>query len=245
MNECNRTFNLAVLLHDIEHQIAHVVKFRQYRALRFKCRDNYSLKGYDENRCIFIHIPKTAGISVNQSLFGNLGGGHKTVKTYKRIFGPITYRKYFTFTFVRNPYSRILSAYTYLKKGGISNNDKKWANLNLSGISSFDDFVKTWLNEKSIWSYTHFKPQYYFLCDASCIPDVDFVGKFEKLNQDFKFVCNKIGLDKELSFYNKSSLNYDTWLNNYSDEALAKIYYLYAKDFNIFNYEPVIRQKTY
>ena len=32
----------------------------------------YSIKAFDYYECVFIHIPKAAGISVSKTLFGNL-----------------------------------------------------------------------------------------------------------------------------------------------------------------------------
>ena len=39
--------------------------------------DSASLRPFVEHRCIFIHIPKTAGVSVNAGLFGCNTGYHR------------------------------------------------------------------------------------------------------------------------------------------------------------------------
>src|SRR3990172_11795505 len=46
----------------------------------------YSLYSYIENKCIFVHIPKCAGVSISHALFGHLGGGHLSITAYQRIF---------------------------------------------------------------------------------------------------------------------------------------------------------------
>ena len=62
-----------------------------------------SLIGFDELSTIFIHIPKTAGISLNQALFTNMGGSHRSIKNYMQIFSNKEFRQYYKFCFVRNP----------------------------------------------------------------------------------------------------------------------------------------------
>lgn len=85
--------------------------------------NNYSYKPLDNLKCIFVHIPKTAGISISRSIFGNLGGGHTKIRDYELIFSAKDFNNYFKFTFVRNPWDRIFSAYRFLKNGGINEED--------------------------------------------------------------------------------------------------------------------------
>ena len=66
---------------------------------------------------------------------------------------------YFKFTFVRNPYDRLFSAYTFLKKGGINDQDNNFAKKYLSEYNSFDNFVKFGLIKPEVLSWVHFKPQ--------------------------------------------------------------------------------------
>src|SRR5690606_6994134 len=124
----------------IKYQYLHWIKKGKYRSLRTRQGD-YSLRGYDNLRCIFIHIPKTGGVSVSKALFGNLGGGHNTVRDYKVIFGPLTFARYFSFTFVRNPFSRLYSAFSFLKKGGFNNRDLEWSQDNIGNVNTFEQFV--------------------------------------------------------------------------------------------------------
>ena len=75
----------------------------------------YSYQGFDEKRAIFIHIPKCAGVSVAQALFGNLAGGHATLDKYLNVFEAHCIEEYFLFTIVRNQWDRLVSAYFFLK----------------------------------------------------------------------------------------------------------------------------------
>ena len=101
------------------------------------------------------------------------------------------FARYFTFSFVRNPWTRLLSEYRY---------------RNYFRHFSFRDFVLNKL-PKPNWDdkYRHVMPQYDMLHDAEGKLLVDFVGRYETLQQDFETVCQhlKIG-DAVLSHRNPS-----------------------------------------
>src|SRR3954454_22051651 len=59
---------------------------------------------FDYYKCIFIHIPKTAGLSVSKTLFGNYAGTHLGIDHYIATLGRKTVEEYFKFAFVRNPW---------------------------------------------------------------------------------------------------------------------------------------------
>jgi spore maturation protein CgeB len=52
---------------------------KRFQAIRKIDTEGRSLKSFDEQKCIFVHITKCAGVSVSKSLFGNLGGGHMKI----------------------------------------------------------------------------------------------------------------------------------------------------------------------
>jgi Sulfotransferase family len=159
----------------------------------------------DRYRCLFVHIPKTAGMSIEQvfleleglnwSTGGSLllgrnddpslgppklehlkadeyvAGGHLTAEQFA---------SYFKFSFVRNPWDRIVSEYKY------------------RGYPVKIDF-KTYLFERLPapgWTdtYRHIIPQYDFLHDEAGKLLVDFVGRYESLQADFDTVCARVGI---------------------------------------------------
>ncbi len=60
------------------------MKFQKKRQI--KTRKGYSYKPFDELKCIFVHVPKCAGVYVCRNLFGNLAGGHTQISLYQIIF---------------------------------------------------------------------------------------------------------------------------------------------------------------
>lgn len=215
--------------------ISHVKNRQEFNDLR-RPGSEYSLAGFDRLKCIYIHIPKSAGISINRSLFGNIGGGHKTATQYKKIFGPYTFRKYFKFSFVRNPYSRLLSAFLFLKKGGFNERNKEWFENNVKQFDTFEDFVTGWVTTENIFSYYHFLPQYYFLYDKRIMNImVDYIGKVENIEEDFDFVCHRLGVKRQLMSLNQTSGGID-WKSYYNDHTMKIVSGVYKLDFDLFNY---------
>ena len=103
---------------------------------------DYTYKSFDETQSIFVHVPKCAAVSVCKTLYGNLAGGDMTLAGYAAIFEPKALRSYFKFTFVRNPFSRLVSAFDFLQKGFINDADKAWFESELAGYSDFQSFVR-------------------------------------------------------------------------------------------------------
>lgn len=211
---------------------------RRLHYMRRYCSENVnhpSLKPFCDTRSIFVHIPKAAGISVGFSLYGRKTGDHRTLLDYKLCFGRKEYESFFKFTFVRNPWDRLLSAYMYLKQGGRNEMDYKWSVEHLSAYDDFDTFVKEWVSEDNIHSGLHFRPQNEFVCSRQGAVEVDFVGYYERINEDYDIIRNKIGRGEELAVKNKTSRKRD-FRQYYSDKACEIVEKVYDEDIQLFGY---------
>jgi hypothetical protein len=196
-------------------------------------KGDFSLRSYDKYECIFVHITKSAGTSVATSLFGQLPY-HYTASQYRVIFGRKCFDKYYKFAFVRNPWDRLYSAYSYLKGGGWNDKDQAWTDDNIAHITNFNDFVLDWLNLERLNSHIHFWPQSKFLCDSKGEPIVDKLYYFETIQTDFSHVTNKLQLDKVLQNTNASKR--ESYRIVYNSESIAKVYELYKQDIENFGY---------
>ncbi|PXV62283.1 sulfotransferase family protein [Halanaerobium congolense] len=189
----------------------------------------------DKHKCIFIHIPKAAGTSVSYALFGD-NIGHRKIK-YLKIFNEEKFDEYFKFTFVRNPYSRIVSAYNFLMQGGMHKIDDNWAKENLYQFENFDQFILA-LKEndiaQKILNWQHFAPQHKYICDYDFNIMVDFIGKLENINKDFNYIKNKLNINSNLSHKNKSKHKH--YSEYYTEETKNIVKKLYKKDFDMFGY---------
>lgn len=190
----------------------------------------------DKYQCIFIHIPKAAGISVSKALF-DTNIGHRKIK-YFEIFDKNKFNNYFKFTFVRNPWSRIVSAYNFLKLGGRNEVDKKWAKNNLAEFNTFESFIlslKDKKQAKKILKWQHFTPQYEYICDDRLNIKVDFVGRLKNINEDYKYIKNKIGAEGRLQHLNKS--DHRDYKEYYTEETRNIVYNIYRKDIELLGYK--------
>lgn len=160
--------------------------------------------------CIFIHIPKAAGRSVEMFFMNKLGLNRENEADREELLlvdnddpakgteklshlsaveyvqcGHISQQEFsssYKFSFVRNPWARLVSEYRY---------------RNFLRHRSFKDFVMNKLpppgrDDK----YRHVMPQTDMLYDETGRLLVDFVGKFEALQQDFDLVCRHLGFDE-------------------------------------------------
>lgn len=188
------------------------------------------LKAFEEKKCVFFHIPKTAGVSISNALFGDIKWGHRDVSFYKSHYGEVVFDELFKFCFVRNPYERLFSAYHFLKKGGVNPIDLNFSNTHLKHYDCFDDFVLRGLNKKEIMGWVHFKPQHTFVCNEKGKLVMDFIGKMENIKADFNTVCEHLNHKAELLELNVNSIKKP----QFSDDIKTIIKKKYHQDFHLF-----------
>lgn len=203
----------------------------RYRLMEFRGRGLYN--GYaDEHRCVFIHIPKTAGTSVARSLFGE-DSRHIPCIEYEKA-NPEKFQRYFKFTFVRNPWDRLYSAYHFLKKGGMCSDDAAWAQNNLSHYKSFEHFVAEWINYDNIMSWVHFRPQLHFITNAAGQIAMEYIGRMEHIDTDFDIVCHKLGVTASLPALNQTKKGHYT--DAYTPEMIDIVTNAYQQDISALGY---------
>ena len=204
----------------------------RYRVMQWRGRSVYS--GYpDKHRCVFIHIPKTAGTSVVDSLFGQ-DSRHARWSVYQQA-NPKKFQEYFKFCFVRNPWDRLLSAYLFLRRGGMNEADAAWAQQNLADYDEFESFVLNWVNDQNIWKWVHFRPQYDWICDENQQCLMDFVGRMESIDADFQHVADRLRPSAKLPVKNRTRTDhYSTYYTDAMRDIVARVYRV---DIQMFDYE--------
>ncbi len=212
-------------------------RYLKFNRLREGISDEgYSLKPFDDFQCIFIHIPKCAGQSVRNTLFDNLQPGHINAYSYQYIFPRSIYNRYFKFTFVRNPWDRLVSAYFFMKSGGAHKKDQNWTDQNLAMYPDFSTFVLEGLQLSRIQAWPHFRPQVDFLRGQNGKIELDFIGRFENLQEDFNHVRDHLGQRGELLFINQTKTIREHYQTYYSDELREIAADVYKEDIEAFDY---------
>lgn len=149
---------------------------------------------------------------------------------------------YWSFAFVRNPWDRLVSCYSEkIRKDGDPENFTNGVSKVLipygvfkSGMP-FSDFARAISEIPDRESDPHFRSQYTFICSGkSCRPMVDFIGRFENLEEDFKEIQKRIDLPFALPHMLASKRNH---YRGYYNPALVEIVARrYQKDVEIFSY---------
>ncbi|MBT5698833.1 MAG: sulfotransferase family 2 domain-containing protein [Flavobacteriales bacterium] len=198
-------------------------------------KDGNLLNAFNNKKIIFIHMPKTAGISLVKSIFGDVTlEGHRSVSFYKQVFGS-RYSDFFTFTIVRNPWDRLYSAYKFLEKGGMNIHDKNAFETHLSIYRDFEDFVLNGLNKKITLEIMHLIPQHEFVCDKNGKIIVDHIGRFENLNKSIEKINDILKSDFKLEHHNKTDKK--NYKDIYTTKMIEKVHQIYQKDIDIFEYK--------
>ena len=190
--------------------------------------------GYpNKYRCVFIQIPKTASSGIGRILF-DAPVSHKTYAPYLRA-NPNKFRSYFKFAIVRNPWDRLVSGFFFLKGGGMTAADAEWASKNLNDYGTFKEFVHGWVNEENIRSWVHFLPQVDFITDQSGRIAVDFLGRFERLEENFDIIKEALSISASLTVSNSSV--HDIYNSYYDRETIDIVRRVYADDIRILKYD--------
>lgn len=215
-----------------------------------------SLAAFDRYRCIFVHIPKCAGISVGRSLFGDYKGNHLGIPTYQIVFSKADFDAYFKFAFVRNPWDRVLSGYRFMRSvyrqyeseyGSVprpeeytdASDDRKTklsTKFEVHGYADFEAFVTDWISPRNLRVHEQFRPQHRFVCSPDGRLQLDFVARFESIESDFATIAERLGIDATLGHDNRTDGAAVDYRDHYTPQMRRIVEQHYAKDIELFDY---------
>ncbi|HZP19797.1 MAG TPA: sulfotransferase family 2 domain-containing protein [Bauldia sp.] len=195
-----------------------------------------------EYRCIFIHIPRCAGSSIEAWIGGEdqwfiePAEKHLVASLARLIYAPY-WKSYFKFAFVRDPFARTVSLLHYKDFFGVEVLPD--GSVDLSGyLAHFGSPVTVehdyrFFSRGSILSPRH-KPNavYANILDE----ELDFIGRFENLYEDTERIRAAIGIRNRFVPHLQRSTSPPPPL---SEAGMRQIEALYAEDFRRFGYAPV------
>jgi hypothetical protein len=202
-------------------------------------------------RFLFIHVEKTGGNSIqtvlknySEDVFDNvheigksgkrqiLDGvenfevknpkygtiKHSRLRDYKRVLEQDVYESLFKFSTIRNPWERMISCYFSPHRKGLPWNREEFIRVvkaapTLSDCITLDNPLSKILGNK----IRRLIP----LSEARLDRDIDFLMRYERLNDDFAQVCRKLNLPViELPVIHKSNREH---YSHYYDGELVRI----------------------
>lgn len=198
-------------------------------------------------KCIFVHIPRTGGHTISAVLDHRRNkeddkvSRHAFPKNYLEFF-PKEWNSYFKLTFVRNPWDRVVSAWTrtrgqsnYLVKDKQNINNDNWFKDNL--YKEFNEFVSMKLKED--YKKGHFKPQELWLFrKPNKLYEYNFIGRFENFENEIKRFVSLIDIDYDVSKISKlAPSNKRNYTEYYNKKSIDIVYNLYKKEIEFLGYE--------
>jgi hypothetical protein len=178
---------------------------------------------------------------------------HVPPSTLRAQLGPDIWDEYFTFMFVRNPWGWFVSQYFWnhepnpiskkklIREPVTTLREYQRKNEERARLEDLDRFSPQDIHEtydllrryRAVYQADSlFQYHYAYSPDGEKL--VDFVGRFENIQNDFQVVAEKIGIDVNLPHRNATShRSFETY---YTDESAQLIRELYALDVESFNY---------
>ena len=176
----------------------------------------------------FIHINKTGGSSIEKALHVPLI--HETALTFCERIGKQRWDQRFSFAIIRNPWDRAVSQFHYRQmtgQTGLGNNPlgfKEW--LKQVYIQRSPDYM----DDKKM-----FLTQAEWVCDEEGRIMVDYIGRFENLQESWDYICVQLQQTRTLLPHVKKSTR-GNYRDYYDDESREIIEDYFRQDLKLFGY---------
>jgi len=195
-----------------------------------------------QKKFLFIHVPKTGGNSIQNVLKNysedeivikgeNQDGverfevknsqykttKHSTISSYKSLLDTDMYRSLFKFATIRNPWDMMISYYFSPHRGITEWHRNEFLTL-LNSVPTLRHYIceQSFL-EKALAKLGRQRPR----GNKSLDFDIDYLIRFEHLNDDFNVVCEKLDIPHSLLPERNSSAR--THYSKYYDDELKEI----------------------
>lgn len=194
----------------------------------------------DEHKVLFIHIPKTGGTTIEQlfnikwtednllstSYQGDVAPQHFNVAQLQKA-RPNKWVQYYKFTFVRNPWDRLVSTYHWFNRGCTT--FELFVKYVYSMLKEHKDDILKVPNYRSM-GFDHLVPQHEFVTEGVN------VFRFEEFAQGVSSLMAKFDLPIE-RYSHANSTKHAHYSTYYSAETQQMVAELYARDIEQFGYK--------
>lgn len=153
---------------------------------------------------------------------------HLLARHIRLEVGEKTFNTYFKFSIVRNPWDKLVSQYIYLRK-----RKDLQDYLGVNAETTFAQYIEA----AALSDHVQLMPQADFVNDENGVSIVDFIGRFEMLNQDAQMIFSRIGIpNMVLPHANQSARDAD-YRSYYTSETRDRVARIYMPDIALFNYK--------
>ena len=179
---------------------------------------------YDyKHKAIWFRNPKVASRTIDDKLRSECTN-FEYVYSSAVNYCPAMFRSYFKFSFVRNPESRLISAW---KDKVLKQNAYQFSPVDHERMKNLDNFL-TWVENFDIDTCEEHLRSQNTLID---LKNIDFLGRFESFTEDFNFVLEKLNIEsRNINTINKG-IRSDIEI---TESQRMRIHKIYEKDFQLF-----------
>lgn len=192
---------------------------------------------------LFLHVPKTAGSSLNHHPISQKIDCKIHPISEFGIWDKITEENaqdYYKIAFIRNPWDRFVSLYFYFYNMQPNHWAYKYDHQTVQNIRRFKSFEDFCLNFNDFDEAQPFKKFHFF--NQSCWTHyknkniVDFLGKYENLDQDVASLQNIFEIPHEPVPHTNQS-DHGDYKNYYNSRTRNVVAEIYKKDIEYFEYK--------
>ncbi|SLN19037.1 Sulfotransferase family protein [Pseudoruegeria aquimaris] len=210
---------------------------------------------------IFVHIPKTAGMSVTDAFqkYGRPQGRsllrsfsrrlpfrespakahfryHDPASTFVRKLGPEVFERFLSFSVVRNPFDHAVSHYEYMKQFRIKDIAEKVGQLS---FEEYLDYRRQPPRGKDT-IFARLPNQSHYLTDGAGTLLVKRLARFERLEADLSAIAEELALPEfRLRHINKTKSKSEKkpYQDYYTPQTEAIVREIYKPDFALLGYD--------
>lgn len=186
---------------------------------------------------VFIHVPRTAGWSVNAVLYQR-PPRHFTVDELSRVASADVLALP-SFAIVRNPWDRAVSAFHFARQGGVAGaariaNPERYRGAE---FEDFDGFVRHFLARNDPRHLDGvFRPQSDYVCRRDGTIPLRHVGVFDRLAETEAWLSATLGRAVELPALNGSARPTRDYRDFYTDHTAEIVGRVYRADVTRFGF---------
>lgn len=205
-----------------------------------------------EKKVLYVSVPKAGNTSIKASMYAlpvkeDYRAVHSEIRKiseHSRWSKIGDYPDYFKFTFVRNPFERLVSCYENKLHSDVAGLGKTLSMLIydryllgfLGKDRGFISFARRICLIPDRLADKHFMSQSFSLVDKNGNVLLNYVGRLENMNADYETIRQKFNF-KPLPHYNKTKKEKRNWMDYYDLDTARRVYRRYKTDIEVFGYQ--------